>query len=94
MRVAKRPLPTVIHVRIDRAEPLAGVAATEDGDTLPFEGWMELIRAVSELLSSPDRPPIEEGWAASLRQRLSLENRERPPRRSGVNGAAPRRAAG
>ena len=60
MGVATRPLPTVIHVRIERAEPLAGTAATEKGATLAFEGWMELIRVISELLGSADPPPIGE----------------------------------
>lgn len=60
MSEVKGPLPAVIHILIDRAEPLAGTAAIEGGGALAFEGWMELINAVSELLGSPGRPPMDD----------------------------------
>jgi hypothetical protein len=46
----------VIRIRIQRSEPLTGTAVTEDGSTVGFEGWMELIGAVAELLGSTDHP--------------------------------------
>jgi hypothetical protein len=48
----------VIRLRIQRSEPLTGTAVTEDGSTVSFEGWMELIGAVAELLGSTGHPCI------------------------------------
>jgi hypothetical protein len=48
----------VIRLRIQRSEPLTGTAVTGDGATVGFEGWMELIGAVAELLGSADHPCI------------------------------------
>jgi hypothetical protein len=47
----------VITVRVERLEPLAGTAATEDGAERAFDGWMELIGAVAALIGS-DRPGV------------------------------------
>ena len=46
-------MPFVIRVSIEQAEPLRGTAATEDGAPIAFEGWMEFLGAVSELLGLP-----------------------------------------
>ena len=50
-------LPALIHIRIERSEPLAGTATSEDGRTLAFEGWMELIRVIAALLPSTEAAP-------------------------------------
>ena len=42
--------PVLIRVWIERADPLAGTAAVEDGEPLPFQGWLELLRVLSELV--------------------------------------------
>jgi hypothetical protein len=39
----------LIRIWIERPEPLAGTAATEESEPLRFEGWLELLRVVSEL---------------------------------------------
>ena len=49
----------VIRLRIQRLEPLSGTAVTEDGSTVGFEAWMELIGAVAELLGPADHPCVE-----------------------------------
>ena len=56
-------LPAVIRIRIDRSEPLVGAATIEDGRTLAFEGWMELIRVVAALLGSTDAPSVNDSHA-------------------------------
>jgi hypothetical protein len=58
MNDAKMPSPSLIYIWIDRIAPLAGTAAVHDGDARPFEGWMELIQAVSHLLGAIDTPPL------------------------------------
>ena len=42
--------PVLIRVWIERAEPLAGTAAVEGAEPLPFQGWLELLRVLSELV--------------------------------------------
>jgi hypothetical protein len=49
--------PSVIEVRIERLQPLIGVARVDDGAELTFEGWLELIGAIAKLLDSPELPP-------------------------------------
>ena len=46
-------MPVVIRVSIEQAEPLRGTAATEDRAPVAFEGWMEFLGVVSELLGLP-----------------------------------------
>lgn len=45
-----RPTP-LIRLRINQVEPLAGAAESEDGVEVAFDGWMELIGAIAELLT-------------------------------------------
>ena len=40
----------LIRVWIERAEPLAGTAAVEGAEPLAFQGWLELLRVLSELV--------------------------------------------
>lgn len=42
--------PVLIRVWIERAEPLAGTAAVEGAEPLAFQGWLELLRVLSELV--------------------------------------------
>ena len=42
--------PVLIRVWIERAEPLAGTAAVEGAEPRAFEGWLELLRVLSELV--------------------------------------------
>jgi hypothetical protein len=52
MRVRGESPDVVISLRIHRREPLAGTAAAHDGPELLFDGWMELIGVIAELLGS------------------------------------------
>lgn len=40
----------VIRIAIDTTEPLSGTAATERCAPVPFVGWLEMLRAISELV--------------------------------------------
>ena len=51
-----------ICISIEQAEPLIGTAATDDRGPLPFEGWLELLDALSTLLDT-SRPQDSGGSA-------------------------------
>ena len=36
---------------IERTQPVAGTAATDEAGPLRFDGWLELLRVVSELVA-------------------------------------------
>jgi hypothetical protein len=42
----------LIRLWIDGSQPLAGTAATEGREPLRFDGWLELLRVVSELVAT------------------------------------------
>ena len=42
----------LIRIWVKRMEPLAGTAATEGSEPLRFDGWLELLRVVSELVTA------------------------------------------
>jgi hypothetical protein len=42
----------LISVWIERMEPLAGTAVAEGSKPLRFDGWLELLRVVSELVAA------------------------------------------
>jgi hypothetical protein len=55
----------LIRVWIDGTQPLSGTAATEGSERLRFDGWLELLRVVSDLVvaapsNSEDAEPAEE----------------------------------
>jgi hypothetical protein len=50
----------LISVWIEASQPLAGTAAIEGGEPLRFDGWLELLRVVSELV---DAAPLNGGDA-------------------------------
>ena len=41
----------LIRILIERAQPVAGTAVTEGQEPLPFDGWLELLRVLSELVT-------------------------------------------
>ena len=50
-----------IHIAIETTEPLTGTARTDTEGPLPFEGWLELLHALSTLIggevgSARERP--------------------------------------
>jgi hypothetical protein len=42
----------LIHLWIEGTQPLAGTAATKGTEPLRFDGWLELLRVVSELVAA------------------------------------------
>jgi hypothetical protein len=46
----------LIRIWIEGTQPLAGTAATKGSKPLPFDGWLELLRVVSELLAAAEQP--------------------------------------
>lgn len=41
-----------ISISIESTQPLAGAAMTDGGEPVPFDGWLELLRVVSELVAT------------------------------------------
>lgn len=63
----------VIRIRVQRLDPLTGIAASETGAEVGFEGWMELIGAIANLIGSPDRPDTMDQRAASMSSEHRIE---------------------
>jgi hypothetical protein len=42
----------LIHIRIENTQPLSGTAGAKGSDPLPFDGWLELLRVISELVNA------------------------------------------
>jgi hypothetical protein len=42
----------LIRIMIERTQPVAGTAATDEAGPLRFDGWLELLRVVSELVAA------------------------------------------
>lgn len=42
----------LIRVWVERTQPLAGTAATGEAEPLAFDGWLELLRVLSELVAA------------------------------------------
>jgi hypothetical protein len=40
----------LIHLQIENSQPLAGTAASEGSDPRRFDGWLELLTVISELV--------------------------------------------
>jgi hypothetical protein len=50
--LSSRGLVMQIRISIEKAEPLTGTAATAGTRPLSFVGWLEMLRAVSELVGA------------------------------------------
>jgi hypothetical protein len=46
----------LIRILIEKTQPLAGTAATKGREPLHFDGWLELLRVISELVASAQPP--------------------------------------
>lgn len=42
----------LIRISIESTQPLAGIAVAEGSDPLRFDGWLELLRVISELVAA------------------------------------------
>ena len=54
---AAQPAGLVIQVAIERTEPLAGTASARGATPVTFAGWLDLLRALSELMSAAGQRP-------------------------------------
>ena len=55
---ALEPRSTRIVLDVDsEAQPIHGFVRTESGEAEPFDGWLELTRALERLISEAARPP-------------------------------------
>lgn len=55
MRGSRDPLEAtavLIRIWIEGRQPLAGTAAIEGSEPLRFDGWLELLKVVSELVAA------------------------------------------
>ena len=50
----------LIRIWIKGTQPLAGIAVTKGSRPLRFDGWLELLRVVSELVAAAEEP-MQEG---------------------------------
>lgn len=63
----------VIRISIEQTQPLRGMAQAENGAPVAFEGWMEFLGAVSELLGVA--PADESRIAAEADEPIDRRNR-------------------
>ncbi len=42
----------LIQISIERTQPLAGAAATKGSGPVHFDGWLELLKVVAELVAA------------------------------------------
>lgn len=61
----------LIRISIEKTEPLTGAAATAGRGPVSFVGWLELLRAISELVDAPGRA----GGSTSAPRAVSSEQR-------------------
>jgi hypothetical protein len=54
----------LIRISVESSQPLTGSAASDEAGPLYFDGWLELLRVVSELVS-PARSGGEDGNRAA-----------------------------
>jgi hypothetical protein len=55
----------LISVWIEASQPLTGTAAIEGGEPRHFDGWLELLRVVSELVDAASRGGGDAGTVKS-----------------------------
>jgi hypothetical protein len=44
----------LIRISIEKTEPLTGTAAAGERTPVPFMGWLEMLRTISELVGADD----------------------------------------
>jgi hypothetical protein len=44
-----------IEISVDTFDPPEGTLVADDGEAIPFEGWLDLLRVLSELLEAKRR---------------------------------------
>jgi predicted enzyme related to lactoylglutathione lyase len=62
----------LIRIWIEGTQPLAGTAATKGSEPLRFDGWLELLRVVSELLAAAPSTRPADGRGRDGTMRIGL----------------------
>jgi hypothetical protein len=55
-RAPREAAAVLIRVRIEGTQPLVGTAVTKGSEPLRFDGWLELLRVVSDLVAAAEEP--------------------------------------
>jgi hypothetical protein len=55
----------LIKIAIEKTQPLTGTASSEGKAPVTFAGWLELLRAVAELVGSPTQSADPSGQTVS-----------------------------
>jgi hypothetical protein len=55
----------LIRIWIDRTQPLSGTAEGKEAGPLAFDGWLELLGAIAELLGPTSERPRRTGPCGS-----------------------------
>jgi hypothetical protein len=50
----------LIRISVESTQPFSGTATTEGAEPLHFDGWLELLRVISELVAAAPRRPASE----------------------------------
>lgn len=53
--------PILIHIWVRIVEPVAGEAALDGAPSVRFEGWLDLLARLSDLVASADAPRRKSG---------------------------------
>jgi hypothetical protein len=65
----------LINIAIEKTQPLTGTATSNGKAPVPFAGWLELLRAVAELVGTPEQPTEPVLPAAQPTTRLQKNER-------------------
>ena len=71
----------LIRISIESSQPLAGSAASDEAGPLYFDGWLELLRAVSELVA-----PARTGGDAANRTEAATSAKQDGDEDTGADG--------
>lgn len=72
----------LIRISVESSQPLAGSAASDEAGPLYFDGWLELLRVVSELVT----PPCSGSGDANRAEAATSAKPDDDDRRAGVDG--------
>jgi hypothetical protein len=73
----------LIRISVESSQPLAGSAASDEAGPLYFDGWLEMLRVVSELVT-----PAHSGGEDANRVETAIpaDADARDDRRAGTDG--------
>jgi hypothetical protein len=69
----------LVRLRIERAQPLAGTAAATGRGPLRFDGWLELLRVVAELVGPAPTTRTDHGAGGTMSESSDTQNATSAP---------------